>query len=56
MFYTYILQSNKAGELYIGCTNDLKDRLKKQVGGRNQIKVMLGNYFADMNPPKLSNE
>jgi putative endonuclease len=81
-YYVYILQSSKDGELYIGCTRDLKKRIKehndglvfstklkkpykivhyeaflnkkdafirekwlKTGWGRNQIKVMLENYF-----------
>jgi putative endonuclease len=82
--YVYILESKKDGELYIGCTNDLKKRIKehnnglvfstklkkpykvihyetflnkkdafirekwlKTGWGRNQIKVMLENYFKE---------
>lgn len=93
MFYTYILQSKKDKELYVGCTDDLKKRLKehntglvfstkskipydiihyeafihkkdaflrekwlKTGWGRNQIKKILENYFAEMNPPKLFNK
>jgi putative endonuclease len=29
MFYSYILKSKKDNDLYIGSTNDLKERLKK---------------------------
>jgi len=28
MQYVYVLQSNKDNELYLGCTKDLKERLK----------------------------
>ena len=35
MFYTYILQSNKNQELYIGYTSDLKKRLKEHNQGLN---------------------
>lgn len=90
-YYVYILQSKKDSELYVGCTNDLKKRIKehndglvfstqgkrpyviihyeaflhkkdaylrekwlKTGWGRNQIKKILENYLAGMNPPKLS--
>lgn len=33
MFYVYIIKSNKCEELYIGSTNDLKDRLIKHNKG-----------------------
>ena len=35
MFYTYILQSIKNGELYIGFTSDLRKRLKEHNQGLN---------------------
>jgi len=35
MFYTYILQSQKNDQLYIGYTNDLKRRLKEHNQGLN---------------------
>ena len=35
MYYTYVLRSLKDSYLYIGWTNDLKERLKKH----NQAKV-----------------
>ena len=35
MFYTYILQSNKNKELYIGYTADLKKRMKEHNQGLN---------------------
>ena len=35
MFYTYILQSNKNKELYIGYTSDLKRRIKEHNQGLN---------------------
>ena len=35
MFYTYILQSNKNKDLYIGYTSDLKKRLKEHNQGLN---------------------
>jgi putative endonuclease len=31
--YVYILQSKKDGELYVGCTNDLKKRIKEHNDG-----------------------
>jgi len=35
MFYTYILQSKKNGELYVGYTEDLKKRLVEHNQGLN---------------------
>jgi len=32
-YYVYILQSKNDGELYIGCTNDLKKRFKEHNSG-----------------------
>jgi len=29
MFFVYILKSKKDNDLYIGCTNDLRERFKK---------------------------
>ncbi len=34
-FYTYILQSIKHQDLYVGYTTDLKERLKKHNSGSN---------------------
>jgi putative endonuclease len=34
----------------------MREKWLKTGWGRNQIKKMLVNYFADMNPPKLSNK
>jgi putative endonuclease len=34
-FYTYILQSETTGKLYIGQTNNLQDRLLRHNGNRN---------------------
>ncbi|MFA5841174.1 MAG: GIY-YIG nuclease family protein [Candidatus Paceibacterota bacterium] len=31
--YVYILESKQDGELYIGCTNDLKKRIKEHNNG-----------------------
>ncbi|MBU2539688.1 GIY-YIG nuclease family protein [Patescibacteria group bacterium] len=33
MFFIYILKSKKDGKLYIGCTNDLRERFKKHNSG-----------------------
>jgi len=33
MYYVYILQSKKDGELYTGCTNDLRKRIKMHNSG-----------------------
>ncbi len=35
MFYTYVLQSEKNNELYIGYTSDLKSRLAEHNQGSN---------------------
>lgn len=35
MFYTYILKSEKDGNLYTGYTNDLKRRLSEHNSGKN---------------------
>jgi len=35
MFYTYVLQSKKNGEMYIGYTKDLKNRLVEHNEGLN---------------------
>lgn len=34
MFYTYILKSEVDGKLYVGWTNDLKERFKKHQLGK----------------------
>jgi putative endonuclease len=36
MFYTYVIQSDKSRQLYIGQTNDLKDRLLRHNSNRNK--------------------
>ncbi len=33
MYYVYILQSKNNGELYVGCTNDLKKRIQEHNSG-----------------------
>jgi len=33
MYYTYVLKSRKDEGLYIGCTNDLKDRMRRHQMG-----------------------
>ena len=33
-YYIYILQSEKGGNLYVGSTENLEDRLKKHNGGK----------------------
>ncbi len=35
MFYNYVLQSDKNGEIYIGFTSDLKKRFKEHNQGLN---------------------
>ena len=34
-FYTYVLQSKKDGQNYIGYTNNLRRRLEEHAGGKN---------------------
>jgi putative endonuclease len=34
MFYSYILKSKKDSDLYIGSTNNLKERFKKHNSGK----------------------
>ena len=36
MFFTYILESVSTGQLYIGQTNNIEDRLKRHNSGRNK--------------------
>jgi len=39
MFYTYILQSQSTGKLYIGSTQNLEERIKRHnAGGSNYTK------------------
>lgn len=33
MFYIYVLQSKQDGELYVGCTHDLKKRTREHNSG-----------------------
>jgi putative endonuclease len=35
MYYVYVLESKKDGELYIGCSSDLKRRFKEHNQGLN---------------------
>jgi len=49
MFYVYILQSKKNKELYVGCTNNLKERFKKHNDGlvfstRSNIPYIIIHY------------
>ncbi|MCX6761791.1 MAG: GIY-YIG nuclease family protein [Candidatus Moranbacteria bacterium] len=36
MHYVYLIKSKKLGELYLGCTNDLRERLLKH--NSNKVK------------------
>jgi len=54
MFYVYILQSKKDGELYVGCTNDLKKRIREHNSGfvfstKNKIPYDIIHYEAFLN-------
>lgn len=51
MFYTYVLKSEKDGELYIGWSDDLKNRFKEHCEGRvnstkDRLPVKLVYYEA----------
>jgi len=54
MYYTYVLESNKDNKLYIGWTNDLKERYKKHIQGKvfatkNRRPIILIYYEACLN-------
>ena len=54
MYYTYILQSRKDKQLYIGYTNDLKNRLVehnlgKVASTKNRLPVKLVYYETCLN-------
>jgi len=54
MFYVYILQSQKDGNLYIGRTNDLDRRLKEHQNGRvsstkSRRPFVMRRYFSVAN-------
>lgn len=54
MQYVYVLQSNKDGEIYVGCTNDLKKRLvlhnaKKVLSTKRHALYSLIYYEAYVN-------
>jgi putative endonuclease len=38
MFYTYVLQSQKNGDIYVGYTSDLQKRFKEHNDGHNPSK------------------
>lgn len=53
MYYTYILKSQKDKKLYIGCSSDLKNRLKEHDRGevkstkqRRPLKLVFYEAFA----------
>lgn len=41
MYYTYILQSDRTGKLYIGHTNNLEDRIRRHNSGENMYGLLL---------------
>jgi predicted GIY-YIG superfamily endonuclease len=50
MFYVYILKCAD-GTPYTGCTNDLKDRVKRHIAGyvdatKSRLPIELENYLA----------
>jgi putative endonuclease len=54
MQYVYILKSEQDGELYVGCTNDLKRRIelhnsKKVTSTKNRVPLKLIYYEAFLN-------
>ena len=54
MFYTYVLKSNKDNKLYIGWTDDLKNRIKQHQSGlvistKNRLPINLVYYEACLN-------
>jgi predicted GIY-YIG superfamily endonuclease len=56
MYYVYILKC-KDGNIYTGCTNDLKDRVKRHIKGyvtatKERRPVNLINYIAFKNKYK----
>ena len=49
MYYVYSLKCKDG--FYIGCTNDLKDRIKRHTAGyvdatKSRLPITLENYFA----------
>ena len=44
MFYTYVLQSQKSGKIYIGYTNDLRKRFKEHNDGKSTYTKGRGPY------------
>jgi len=56
MYYIYLLKC-KDNRTYIGCTNNLKDRLQRHKKGnipatKNRLPVVLVAYFAFLNKYK----
>ena len=54
MFYVYVLKSINDGGVYIGCTKDLKNRLKEHRSGhilstKNRLPIELIYYEASLN-------
>jgi len=53
MFYVYILKCNNK-KLYIGCMEDLKERMKRHENGhvpaiKGRLPIKLANYIAFQN-------
>ena len=53
MFYVYVLESGNDGGLYIGCTKDLKNRIKEHNSGhieatKNRLRMKLIYYEASL--------
>jgi putative endonuclease len=44
-YYTYILESQSTGKLYIGQTNNLSDRLERHNSGRNKYTKGKGPWI-----------
>ena len=54
MYYVYVLQSSKDGNLYVGFTKDLKNRVKQHNGGwvdstKSRIPLKLIYYEGCLN-------
>jgi putative endonuclease len=45
MFYTYILQSQSTGKLYIGSTQNIEERIKRHNSGRSNYTRNKGPWI-----------
>jgi len=56
-YYTYVLESSKDGNLYIGWSDDLRERIKKHLKGevkatKSRLPIELVYYEACLNKEK----